>query len=206
MTDDINTQGSEYTAKIRKRLRMLRESAGLSLEEMGSKMNYSKSQISKIETSKTKIDTEILYGYSKALNLPVSEIINVDDDFTGFLGDYLVKMPPHYRRLAIDVMTAIWDNCVAQQEASYLKKLYDRYGYPSYLFNDETRRWEIMDQPGMPTGSAAKFEAFNMELSSVEELAQYRRWLNEQRGRTNFMDPDDAARSDEDNTANKSQS
>ena len=65
---------------VRTRLRTLRQTLGLSLDELGRRSNLSPSTISRIETGKRTISLDVLLPLARALQIDVEALLEVSDD------------------------------------------------------------------------------------------------------------------------------
>lgn len=72
----------DVEAVVRSRLRSLRTTLGLSLDELGARTNLSPSTISRVETGKRAISLDILVPLASALQVDLDELLDVhgDDD------------------------------------------------------------------------------------------------------------------------------
>jgi transcriptional regulator with XRE-family HTH domain len=75
MTDDIDIE-----AVVRSRLRALRNTLGLSLDELGARTNLSPSTISRVETGKRTISLDVLVPLAGALQVDLDLLLDVHDD------------------------------------------------------------------------------------------------------------------------------
>ena len=70
----------EIEQVVRTRLRSLRHTLGLSLDELGARANLSPSTISRIETGKRTISLDILLPLAKALQVDLDTLLDVHSD------------------------------------------------------------------------------------------------------------------------------
>jgi quercetin dioxygenase-like cupin family protein/DNA-binding Xre family transcriptional regulator len=70
----------EIEAVVRTRLRSLRTTLGLSLEELSARSNLSASTISRIETGKRTISLDVLLPLAAALNVDLDTLLDVQTD------------------------------------------------------------------------------------------------------------------------------
>lgn len=72
----------EIEQVVRTRLRSLRQTLGLSLDELAARANLSPSTISRVETGKRTISLDVLLPLAKALHVDLDELLDVagDDD------------------------------------------------------------------------------------------------------------------------------
>jgi transcriptional regulator with XRE-family HTH domain len=75
-------EGNEIEQVVRTRLRSLRTTLGLSLDELAARTNLSPSTISRVETGKRTISLDILLALATALQVDVDALLDVrgDDD------------------------------------------------------------------------------------------------------------------------------
>jgi transcriptional regulator with XRE-family HTH domain len=76
----------EIEGVVRTRLRSLRSSLGLSLDELGARTNLSPSTISRIETGKRTISLDVLLPLATALQIDLDALLDVRDD-----GDVVIR-------------------------------------------------------------------------------------------------------------------
>jgi transcriptional regulator with XRE-family HTH domain len=74
------TDASDVEALVRSRLRSLRHTLGLSLEELGVRTNLSPSTISRVETGKRTISLDVLLPLARALQVDLDELLDVHSD------------------------------------------------------------------------------------------------------------------------------
>lgn len=65
---------------VRTRLRSLRQSLGLSLDDLAAKTNLGASTISRIETGRRTIGLDVLVPLARALQVDLDSLLDVDDD------------------------------------------------------------------------------------------------------------------------------
>lgn len=70
----------DIDAVVRVRLRSLRTTLGLSLDELAARTNLSASTISRIETGKRTISLDVLVPLARALQVDLDALLNVSDD------------------------------------------------------------------------------------------------------------------------------
>ena len=70
----------EIEAVVRARLRSLRHTLGLSLDELGARANLSASTISRVETGKRTISLDVLLPLAAALQVGLDVLLDVTDD------------------------------------------------------------------------------------------------------------------------------
>ncbi len=70
----------EIEAMVRTRLRSLRTTLGLSLDELSTRSNLSASTISRIETGKRTISLDVLLPLAAALNVDLDTLLDVQSD------------------------------------------------------------------------------------------------------------------------------
>jgi transcriptional regulator with XRE-family HTH domain len=73
-------QPDEIEAVVRTRLRSLRTTLGLSLDELSARSNLSASTISRIETGKRTISLDVLLPLAAALNVDLDTLLDVQTD------------------------------------------------------------------------------------------------------------------------------
>lgn len=71
---------SDVESVVRTRLRSLRNTLGLSLDEVGDRTNLSPSTISRIETGKRTISLDVLVPLARALQVDLDALLDVDND------------------------------------------------------------------------------------------------------------------------------
>lgn len=71
---------NDIEATVRARLRSLRQSSGLSLEEVGARANLSPSTISRVETGKRNISLDVLVPLAGALQVDLDALLAVESD------------------------------------------------------------------------------------------------------------------------------
>ena len=74
------SQSNEVEQVVRTRLRSLRSTLGLSLDELAARTNLSPSTISRIETGKRAISLDVLLPLAAALQVPVDALLDVHSD------------------------------------------------------------------------------------------------------------------------------
>ena len=76
------TQGNEIEHVVRTRLRSLRQTLGLSLDELAALTNLSPSTISRVETGRRTISLDVLVPLANALHVDLDSLLDVrsDDD------------------------------------------------------------------------------------------------------------------------------
>ena len=76
------TASDEIEHVVRTRLRSLRNTLGLSLDELGARANLSPSTISRIETGKRTISLDVLLPLARALQIDLDALLDLrsDDD------------------------------------------------------------------------------------------------------------------------------
>jgi DNA-binding XRE family transcriptional regulator/quercetin dioxygenase-like cupin family protein len=72
--------GDEIEEVVRNRLRSLRTTLGLSLDELAARTNLSPSTISRIETGKRTISLDVLVPLAGALHVDLDALLDVSDD------------------------------------------------------------------------------------------------------------------------------
>jgi transcriptional regulator with XRE-family HTH domain len=80
---------SEIDHVVRTRLRSLRNTLGLSLDELAARTHLSASTISRVETGKRTISLDILLPLASALQVDLDELLDVRDD-----GDVVIHPTP----------------------------------------------------------------------------------------------------------------
>jgi DNA-binding XRE family transcriptional regulator/quercetin dioxygenase-like cupin family protein len=81
--------GDEIEQVVRTRLRSLRTTLGLSLDELAARTNLSPSTISRIETGKRTISLDVLVPLAGALHVDLDALLDVSDD-----GDVVIRPTP----------------------------------------------------------------------------------------------------------------
>jgi transcriptional regulator with XRE-family HTH domain len=84
------TELTEIEQVVRTRLRSLRNTLGLSLDELAARTNLSPSTISRIETGKRTISLDILLPLARALQVDFDELLDVRSD-----DDVVIRPIPH---------------------------------------------------------------------------------------------------------------
>ena len=69
----------DIEAVVRSRLRALRNTLGLSLDELGARTNLSPSTISRVETGKRTISLDILLPLASALQVDLDQLLDVQE-------------------------------------------------------------------------------------------------------------------------------
>ena len=69
---------SQLQYKIGKRIRDLRESKGISQQNLAAVCNFEKANLSRIEAGRTNPTISTLYKISQALKITISEIVDVE--------------------------------------------------------------------------------------------------------------------------------
>lgn len=64
--------------KIGARIREIREAKGVSQQDLASICNFEKANMSRIEAGRTNFTISTLYKISQALNISLSELVNVE--------------------------------------------------------------------------------------------------------------------------------
>ena len=99
---------TEYNRIIGNHLTSLRESKKIRQQTVADQIFADKSKISMIENGRATVDAEVLIAYSKALEVPIMRLLDVETDVDAGLSDYLPKVSPQYRQIAIDVLNALY--------------------------------------------------------------------------------------------------
>jgi transcriptional regulator with XRE-family HTH domain len=74
------TELTDIDAVVRTRLRSLRSTLGLTLEELGARTNLSPSTISRVETGKRTISLDILLPLARGLHVDLDSLLDVQGD------------------------------------------------------------------------------------------------------------------------------
>jgi transcriptional regulator with XRE-family HTH domain len=74
------TEPNEIEQVVRRRLRSLRQTLGLSLDELAARANLSASTISRVETGKRTISLDILLPLASALHVDLDSLLDVHSD------------------------------------------------------------------------------------------------------------------------------
>lgn len=69
---------SQLQQKIGQRIRELRESKGISQQNFAAICNFEKANLSRIEAGRTNPTVSTLYKISQALEITISELVNVE--------------------------------------------------------------------------------------------------------------------------------
>ena len=69
---------SQLQQKIGNRIRELRESKGISQQNLAAICNFEKANLSRIEAGRTNPTISTLYKISQALDITISELVNVE--------------------------------------------------------------------------------------------------------------------------------
>ena len=69
---------SQLQQKIGQRIRELRESKGISQQNLAAVCNFEKANLSRIEAGRTNTTVSTLYKISQALEVPLSELVDVE--------------------------------------------------------------------------------------------------------------------------------
>jgi len=69
---------NQLQKKIGERIRDLRESKGISQQNLAAICNFEKANLSRLEAGRTNPTISTLYKISEALNTTVSELVNVE--------------------------------------------------------------------------------------------------------------------------------
>ncbi|MDD4190937.1 MAG: helix-turn-helix transcriptional regulator [Mangrovibacterium sp.] len=69
---------TELQRKIGEKIRMLRESKGISQQNLAAICNFEKANLSRIESGRTNPTVSTLYKISQALEVSLSEIVDVE--------------------------------------------------------------------------------------------------------------------------------
>lgn len=69
---------SQLQQKIGERIRVLRESKGISQQDLAAACNFEKGNLSRIEAGRSNCTIKTLYKISKALEVRISELVNID--------------------------------------------------------------------------------------------------------------------------------
>ncbi len=65
--------------KIGSRIRLLRETKGLSQQDLAALCNFEKTNMSRLEAGRTNPTITTLYKISQALEIKLSELLNIDE-------------------------------------------------------------------------------------------------------------------------------
>ena len=76
---DLFPEYSEFERGVADALRMQRKKAGLSLKDMGERIGMHQNTLSKCENNGFGLGLDILYGYARVCDLPISAFINPHD-------------------------------------------------------------------------------------------------------------------------------
>lgn len=69
---------SEITQKIAERIKYLREKAGMSQQEFAAKLDYEKSNASRMESGKVNFRILTLAKVAEVFNISLSDLVNID--------------------------------------------------------------------------------------------------------------------------------
>jgi len=69
---------SQLQQKIGQRIRELRESKGISQQNLAAVCNFEKANLSRIEAGRTNPTVSTLYKISKALEIKISELVDIE--------------------------------------------------------------------------------------------------------------------------------
>lgn len=68
---------SQLQIKIGERIRVIRESKGITQQDLAAACNFEKSNMSRIEAGRTNPTISTLYKLSQALGVTISELVNI---------------------------------------------------------------------------------------------------------------------------------
>ncbi|HTO01245.1 MAG TPA: XRE family transcriptional regulator [Microthrixaceae bacterium] len=88
--DDAMAESNEIEQVVRTRLRSLRNTLGLSLDELGERAGLSASTISRIETGRRTISLDILSTLARALQIDMDSLLDMQSD-----GDVVIRPVPN---------------------------------------------------------------------------------------------------------------
>jgi transcriptional regulator with XRE-family HTH domain len=80
LEDQVVTEPNEIEQVVRTRLRSLRNTLGLSLDEVAARANLSASTISRVETGKRTISLDVLLPLASALHVDLDSLLDVHSD------------------------------------------------------------------------------------------------------------------------------
>jgi transcriptional regulator with XRE-family HTH domain len=69
---------SQLQQKIGQRIRILRESKGITQQDLAAACNFEKTNMSRIEAGRTNPTISTLYKISQALEITISELVDVE--------------------------------------------------------------------------------------------------------------------------------
>ena len=69
---------SQLQQKIGQRIRILRESKGITQQDLAAACNFEKTNMSRIEAGRTNPTISTLYKISQALEISISELVDVE--------------------------------------------------------------------------------------------------------------------------------
>ena len=70
---------SQLQQKIGQRIRILRESKGITQQDLAAACNFEKTNMSRIEAGRTNPTISTLYKISQALEITISELLDVEE-------------------------------------------------------------------------------------------------------------------------------
>lgn len=110
------SERDQYKEKLIKRLLDLRESAGVSQAQVAAEIGQTAGNISNLERGEGRINLDTLLAYSGTLGLPISRLVDVDDEkvpesLLEAAGFYFSKMHPTTQAFMIDLMALYVENC-----------------------------------------------------------------------------------------------
>ena len=70
---------SQLQQKIGQRIRTLRESKGITQQDLAAACNFEKTNMSRIEAGRTNPTISTLYKISQALEITISELVDVEE-------------------------------------------------------------------------------------------------------------------------------
>lgn len=68
---------SQLQIKIGERIRLIRESKGITQQDLAASCNFEKTNMSRIEAGRTNPTISTLYKISQALGVTISELVNI---------------------------------------------------------------------------------------------------------------------------------
>ena len=99
---------ADYNRQIGNHLTSLRESKKIPQQVVADQIYADKYKKYMVENGRTTVDAEVLMAYSKALKVPIMRLLDIKTDVDAELHDYLPRVSPQFRQIAIDVLNALY--------------------------------------------------------------------------------------------------
>lgn len=101
-------EADTFSARVGERMRFFRESQGLSVQSMADRMHIDKAKVSLLERNMQTKSLEDLYVYSRALGIPLSELLDIDDTYASQVNAFVQKTHGKtYREIGLRILNLL---------------------------------------------------------------------------------------------------